>query len=712
MEEEKFWKVLIVDDDEQTHLVTKMALRGTEVLERGIEFFDAYDSSQAYEILEQNRDMTVILLDVVMETDHAGLDLVRRIRKELELLSVRIIIRTGQAGEAPELEVIQTYDINDYKMKSELTRTRLVSSLVSAIRSYVQFETLDNNRRGMERIITSSRELFLSKTVSDFSNRVISQIEEILSSTCNVCICLKRKSGMAYVKSANRNYERYIGLSLEELGEEDRASAEKTFSEESPRFIGGKAFLYIPNDHIHSGVIVINADHSISAEEQQLLNVFAVQISVGFENQYLLDRLHKSAYFDPLCQLPNRTSFLDEILRRQSEDKNQNIALIDVIQFSEINNSMGYPVGDSLLRTVAERLSHFCRDKSFIARLGGDTFAIIGPNETVVPEKLLALFGEPFEIGGDLYPVKATIGMIEMDIPDMSPQDLVQKADMALRSAKKAEGVVCHYYDREMDRSAKSRILITKDLKRAIDSDEMLLHFQPQLDLITGKLNGVESLIRWQKGKGELIPPSSFVPVAEQSGLIINIGEIAFRKSLAFLERWIKEGFSPFRIGVNVSVRQFLGDDFQTFLSESVGQYAVDPSLIELEITESILMHDLDKGIRIMKHAKDLGMSIAIDDFGTGFSSLSYLQKLPIDRLKIDRSFIMNLEHDTKAQKLTQMIVQLGKQLNLELIAEGVETEEQLGFLRALECDEVQGFLFSRPLPESDFRSWMNGRTL
>jgi len=255
----------------------------------------------------------------------------------------------------------------------------------------------------------------------------------------------------------------------------------------------------------------------------------------------------------------------------------------------------------------------------------------------------------------------------------------------------------------EMDRATQNRIKITRDLRTAIKKEEILLNFQPQYNLSTGKFVGAESLIRWRRSNGELIPPSRFIPIAEQSGLIISIGEIALQKSLFFLHNWIKSGNEPFRIGVNVSVRQFHSENFLNFLMETIKKYSLDPAYIELEITESMLMHDVDRVISILNKIKELGMTIAIDDFGTGFSSLNYLLRLPIDRLKIDRSFIINMEHDPRAQTLTKIIVKMAKQLNLDLIAEGVENQKQAEFLKNLECDEVQGYLYSQPLSENDF---------
>ena len=711
----KPWKILVVDDDEQTHLVTDLALSNTLIFEKELKILHAYNSIEAFKILQKNRDTCVILLDIVMETETAGLDLVKRIRGELGLESVRIIIRTGQPGYAPELEVSQKYDINDYKMKSELSHNRLLSSLTSAIRSFKQYETLAQNRTGMEHIITSSQSSSTYNSIEDHSNHVIEQINRVINAPCDAFICNQyisigdNKENYEYFITATSSYYKDIlDLTIENIKDKYKVNLNKLFETKTTFFIDNIAYIYLQNDQQHNGALVIHTDHTITAAEQQLLKVYGVQVSVGFGNQYLLHKLNQYAYFDQLCQLPNRTRFLDEIRSRQREKTDLIVALIDVVQFSEINNAMGYHNGDILLQSISRRLRIHLDSDVFLARISGDTFSILGPENKISPNELLSIFKEPFVLNETSFPIKAIMGLTRIDQQEVKPEDSLQNADTALKIAKKSEGTQYRYFDRKMDEDTQNKILITRDLRTAIDRDELILHFQPQLDLFTGKLSGVESLIRWQKPDGELVPPSRFIPIAEQSGLIIDIGEIAIRKSLEFLENWINKGNKPFRIGVNVSVRQFHSDNFSNYLSETLSDFSINPSFMELEITESMLMHDVEQGINILNHAKSLGLSIAIDDFGTGFSSLSYLLKLPIDRLKIDRSFIINLENDAKAQRLTQLIVKMAKQLKLELIAEGVETEMQAEFLKNLECDEVQGYLYSKPLNETDFQKWMD----
>ncbi|MDA3809230.1 MAG: EAL domain-containing protein [Spirochaetaceae bacterium] len=708
------WKVLIVDDDEQIHLVTKLALSDIKILNRELQFFHAYNSSDAFSILKDNRDTTVVLMDVVMETDSAGLDLVRKIRDQLQRHSLRIIIRTGQPGYAPELKVIEEYDINDYKMKSELTRNRLISTLTTTIRSYKQYKTLAQHKRGMEQMIDGSKNLFSFDTIEHYSYHVINQVNQILNTECNALVCNQHLSinnensqGEFFIIATSLYYRDYLDKTIDKIDQKLRKNIKMLFKNEMTFFEDNFAFIYLPNDNVHKGALVIHTNHFLDESEQQLLKVFAVQVSVGFGNQYLLHKLHQFAYFDQLCQLPNRTKFLAEIKLRQLKETDLTVALVDVDQFSEINNAMGYQNGDLLLQSISLRLIENLPSDNFIARISGDTFGILGSRADIDAIALIALFKKPYIINGTSFPIKATVGLANLDPPDINNEEVLKNADMAMKIAKNTPGTKFKYFNRDMDKATQNRIQITRDLRMAIERDELVLHFQPQLNLESGKLVGVESLIRWQKPYGELVPPSKFIPIAEQSGLIIDIGEIALKKSLEFLKNWIASGKEPFRVGVNVSVRQFHSDNFSDFLVKVLKDSSITAKYLELEITESILMQDVEHVIKILNHAKKLGMSIAIDDFGTGFSSLSYLLKLPIDRLKIDRSFIKNLETDQKAQRLTQLIIRMGKQLKLDLIAEGVETREQALFLKDLECDEVQGFLYSKPLSASDFSDWV-----
>ena len=700
------WKVLIVDDDKQIHMVTTFALKDISILNRKIEFLHAYDSVEAFSILQNTPDITVILLDVVMETDTAGLDLVKKIRDELGLKSIRIILRTGQPGFAPELEVIQDYDINDYKMKSELTRTRLITSLTTAIRSYEQYVTLAQNKNSLEQMIKGSESLFSFNSVKDYCRHVIDQISLMIGSPCDTFLCSQQNSNY-YIIAADGFYREYLGLTIDKLDKNHQEILQSVFEKEISVFTDNTAHIFLQNDDLHSGVLVIQTDHIITDEEQQLLKVYGIQVSVGFGNQYLLNRLHQYAYFDQLSKLPNRTRFLADIKTRQKKETDLCVAIIDVNQFSEINNALGYQNGDLLLQAIAKRLIGHLSSNITIARIGSDIFGVLGPEKQINPKDLTVPFNDTFIINGTSFPIKVTIGLAKLDPQNIDSAEVLKNADMAMKIAKGTTSTNYRYYTREMDIATQNRIIITRDLRNAVKRDELILHFQPQLNLSNGDFIGVESLIRWQKPGGELIPPGRFIPIAEQSGLIIDIGEIALRKTMEFMKSWISGGNDPFRIGVNVSVKQFHSDNFLKFLSDIIAEYSIDPTFIELEITESMLMQDVDRVISILKQAKKLGLTIAIDDFGTGYSSLNYLLRLPIDRLKIDRSFVMDTPDDADDVSIVQAIIALAHGLKMHSIAEGVETTEQLKLLKDLGCNEVQGFLFSKALPSDEILKWL-----
>lgn len=704
------WKILIADDDEQTHLVTKLALSDIKILEQDLEFFHAYNSKEAYSILQEIDDMTIILLDIVMETETAGLDLVHKIRDELKMDSIRIIIRAAQSSIESEVNVIQDYDINDFKMKSELTQDRLISALTTAVRSYKQYKALEKNRIGMEYMINGSAKLNSFNSVEDYSSHVISQVNAVLSFKCESFLCNynrtmqdNKSDSNLFVVAASPYFRKFYNLNINNIESRYKYNLEILFQSKTSFSSDREIYIYLENEYIRNAALIVKTDHKITDSELQLLKLFSVQVSIGLGNQYLLQELHSYAYFDHLCQIPNRTSFLAEIEQRKKIEAGLIVVLVDIDNFSEINITMGYQNGDVLLKLITRRLISRIDKNIMLARIGGDSFSIIGSEKRISPELLLNCFNEPFVINGTSFPIKATLGLANILPDNSSSEDILMNADMAMKIAKNSPGTQFKFFNENMNIATQNRISITRDLRSAIDNDELVLHFQPQLNLESEKFIGVESLIRWQKPNGRLIPPSEFIHIAEQSGLIIDIGEIALKKSFIFLKKWIDRGNRPFRMGINVSVRQFHSDNFSQYLTNLLLEYPIDPSFIELEITESMLMHDVDLVVHRLNHAKDLGFSVAIDDFGTGFSSLNYLLRLPIDRLKIDRSFIINLENDPKAQKLTKLIISMGKELNLGLIAEGVETREQADFLKKLKCDEVQGYLFGKPLDESDF---------
>jgi len=554
------WRVLIVDDEPDVHRATTFALSDVIVMGRTLEFLHAYTSEQAVSVLRQEEGIAVILLDVVMESEHAGLELVKTIRQSLKLADVRIILRTGQPGQAPEIETIHDYDINDYKTKSELTRTKLFASITSAVRAYQQIRALD-----------------------------------------------------------------------------------------------------------------------------------------------------ELAFYDRLSRLPNRNRFIDlvEEQLRQAGGKDQVIAILDIDDFAEVNDALGHQQGDRLLQAVADRLRSRLGQDVLLARIGSDTFGLMGRVSTLYPFGLLDLFQEPFTVLDGSMVVTATLGLVRLSDVRGGGLDALKDANIALKRAKKNRRGSYVLYSPDMGVDIRERVRLLRGLRSAVDNERLFIVYQPQIHLDTGRVVGLEALLRWRDDKDGFVPPDQFIPLAEASGLIVVLGDWVLRTACHELIRFQAMGWPKLRVSVNVSQVQFRHPAFLAKLQAALMDTGIHPGDLELELTESIAMEDAGFILDTLTAIKALGISIAIDDFGTGYSSLGQLRQLPVDRLKIDRVFVRELDHEVQGGHIANMVVELGRNLGLTVIAEGVEDEAQAQALRAMGCHEAQGFLYARPLTVPDLRNWL-----
>lgn len=437
------------------------------------------------------------------------------------------------------------------------------------------------------------------------------------------------------------------------------------------------------------------------------------------------DQIHKLAYYDTLTSLPNRTLFLltlnEQTRQRENDSTTGRFAVItmDLDHFKDINDTMGHNIGDAILRAVGKRLRAAMPESATVARSGEDEFAITMKLDDEVQtardiaERVIGVIrAEPFKVFNEMFQVRASIGVATYPDDGIDPDQVLKNADIALNRAKEEGRDLIKEYSEDFDRAVQQRFQMLRDLREAMERNQLDLYYQPQLDLNTGKVIGAEALLRWfkpdnSKEGGTFISPADFVPVAEQSGLIVPIGEWVIQTACTNAARWAREGHE-FRIAVNVSGAQFYQSDIVAYVSKILKETGLPPHLLELEVTESVFMEDIQHTITILQNLHGLGVELAIDDFGTGYSSLSYLRQFPIDRLKIDQSFIRNALNNADDAAIARTIVALGHSLNLKVIAEGVETKEHEQFLMDQGCDEVQGFRYSRPVPTAKFEAFVN----
>ena len=425
-------------------------------------------------------------------------------------------------------------------------------------------------------------------------------------------------------------------------------------------------------------------------------------------------RIEHLAYFDPLTGLPNRAQ-MHETLERLMVEEEQMLALlfIDLDRFKPINDTMGHPVGDLVLKEVAQRLRDSIRESDLVSRIGGDEFTVIMPNmksdehaayETInVSERILHQMMQPFNIGERQLYLSASVGIALYPKNCLSGMDLLRNADTAMYHAKAMGKNNFQFYAEEMNIKAMERLELENNLHLALRRNEFELHFQAQWDTKHNKLCGIECLLRWRRPNYGLVGPDKFIPIIEETGLIVPIGEWVLRAACEQIIEWQENGMHVPKISVNLSARQFKDAQMLERICQIVDQTGVDPELIELELTESILMDDVDRTLEILNEARKMGFGLSIDDFGTGYSSLSYLKQFPVNNLKIDKSFIHNLPHNMEDAQITRTIIAMANNLGLGVIAEGVEKQDQKMFLQQVGCHQVQGFMYSHPVSADIF---------
>ncbi|WML38308.1 EAL domain-containing protein [Neobacillus sp. OS1-2] len=435
------------------------------------------------------------------------------------------------------------------------------------------------------------------------------------------------------------------------------------------------------------------------------------------ERKMTEETIQRLAYHDSLTGLPNRNQFrnhLNKVLNRACTNKMLAVLFLDLDRFKIINDTKGHTVGDRILQNVANRLELAVREEGFVSRQGGDEFIILldetdKEKAAIVAQRILYEFSKPLEVNNQEFFVTPSIGISLYPTDGKDEETLIKNADTAMYQAKERGKNNFQFYSSNLNGQSVRKMELENGLRKALENDQLTLHYQPQMSLVTGELVGIEALIRWQHPEHGFIAPSEFIPLAEETGLIVPIGKWVLWNACQQRKAWENAGLCDVPIAVNVSVRQFEDDHLIEYISTVLDEVGLNATQLELEITESI-MQNLENSTIILNQLKELGVWLSIDDFGTGYSSLSYLKYLPIDKIKIDKSFVDDILYHSNQGVMVKTIIDMGLNLNFTVIAEGIETDEQLSFLKENACKVGQGYLFSKPLPAIEMQNFLINR--
>ncbi|WP_353114829.1 EAL domain-containing protein [Nitratidesulfovibrio sp.] len=716
-------RILTIDDDVnvRSNLVAYLEDSGFDVIEaengrRGLEAF-----------AEHAPDL--VLVDLRMPV-MGGMEVLERLREDAPEVPVIVVSGVGVLEEAVEALRHGAWDyvtkpvtdmrVLEHAVNKALERARLLEER-KRYREHLELEVQERTRELREtnerlveyQALLQEKNQFLEALVESMPNPVFYKTLEGTYIGCN----------RAFSRLIGRKPEDIVGRSVTEILPQELACLvdETTGSLPSPEDEDGAGYSCMIDLRDAAGedrVLVLYKSYFRDRTGQRA-GVVGTFLDVSELKRKEAQIVHQATH-DELTGLPNRMGLrqrMEDHARKGGPDTRLAVLYLDMDNFKTVNDSLGHAVGDELLRAVAGRLVGMAPRRDMVARLGGDEFVMLlplaptsmgeGDGEVAEAEstRIQDAFTRPFNAADHELYVMPSIGISVSPDDGRDPATLLKNAEIAMYRAKEQGGARFRRFTQAMNDDVTRRLAIEKSIRKGLENDEFVVFYQPRVDITTGQVTGMEALVRWARSDGTIVPPLEFIPVAEDTGLVVALGERVLRDACMQTRRWTDE-LGPLRIAVNISARQFqpdLLDRVQAALVES----GLPPSQLELEITETTMMRDLPTSVSILERLAAQGISIAIDDFGTGHSSLYYLKNFPIDTIKIDRSFVRDVPGDEGDATIVSTIVTMGRNLSLNVVAEGVETDDQLDFLRAHGCREVQGYYYSKPLPAAGFADWM-----
>lgn len=711
------WLVLVVDDDPSVHSVTRLALRDMSHAGRRLLFLSAYSAGEARQMLAVYPDIALILLDVVMEAEDSGLRFVRTVREEMGNHDVRIILRTGQPGQAPEREVVERYDINDYRAKDELTARRLWTSVFTALRAFEQIRELDQHRAGLTHVLDATARLFGEHDADRLAHAAVDALAGVAGPGVGVLLvrCDRLTDGSMGEPRL-----------LAGIGEGGAAMTQGALAHLVPAEIGqqvaaalaagvpqsGDGWFALSTRLADDAAIVLHLSRvpPDRRPDAGMLSLFARTVAVSMENARLVAQLSKDRTHDRATGLLNRLGFIQAIEGRlahiQAGDSVA-VGIIDLRHFRDINQELGVAAGDRLLVSTAQRVTGAAGPGAVCGRTGADQFALLLPGAPTLSaardlvHAVAGVVSEPLVLAGrEVHPMSSP-GLAWCNRAGRHGEELLARAEESMQASKRAYGRLQEVVI-GADRADGGRLGLTMELGTALKQGQFELYYQPIVDAATRQVVAFEALVRWNHPSRGIVIPAAFIPTAEETGLIVPIGTWVMREAALQTAEWTRRAGRPVWVSVNISAAQLSEPGFLDNVRQVIADSGVDPTLLKLEVTESTIIGDPAHAAEILTGLRDLGIRLCMDDFGTGYSNLSYLQTLPFDFLKVDRAFVSSMIDRFESRTILRTMLALAQQLALEVVAEGVETDEQADELSRLGCGFLQGYLYGRPMPAAD----------
>lgn len=711
------WKILIVDDDPDVHEVTKIAVSGCVFENRPFQLLHALSAQEARDLLEKQDDIAVALVDVVMESDTAGLSLVSWIRSELNNHFTRLILRTGQPGYAPQTDVIMKFDIDGYTEKAELSRTKLITAIITALRGYKLVMSLETNRKKLKQLNEHFAAIVEKNALSEFASAVLKHFSDLVGQPVDCLLCgleTVPDYGMAdreniRVLAATGDFEDKVDLPVDVISDDTiRNSVSKCIeTQETSSTAAGVALPLVTRNGM-TGALYVGISEELLEElvGSEVVKLFVSNVALGYEKTGLLEHIRNLAYVDRITGLSTFSGFIETFQRNAANRTPLLVVHADIQRFRVIVDGIGDEKAGAVLKRTGHRLSQTFPDALTIARKEKDEFLILlkgGDANRIqdVVTRIEEAFQEPITLEDNQISLRMRLGFASEDSDSQNAEELVRFASIALNDVRQ-KGLTNHaVFHPLMQEAAFERLRLASLLTSTSNQTEFSLHYQPIMLAKDESIASFEALMRFRTPAGTYLNTARMIEAAEASGLITEIGAWMFKN--AFSEFSQMNGLTEdVCLNVNLSPRQVQTNRIYKDIEDAVSAADLPMQRLVFEVTEGLFLSNDQVTLALLTWLRNKGAKVVIDDFGTGYSSFSYLRKLPVDGIKIDRSFIMNMDQDADALAVVKSIIAVAQALDLSVTAEGVETDAQRKLIQELNCDFLQGYLYSKPLNTDD----------